>query len=238
MPQESKYTKTILCLANSRKMSGRCLAGKEFGGGNIGPWIRPVSARPHEEISEEERRYKDGHTASLLDIVSIPMLEPRPGTFQSENHLIADEYYWKKDARATWAQVVEAIDNVKGSLWLNGSSTNNGQNDQVPEEEAVKRKGSLVLVKPSNLTIEVAPEGGIYAPVKRRVRADFSLNGEYYNFVLTDAVMERKFLRGADGSFPVKDALLCISLGEVFQGHAYKLAAALITPDRVGQNDE
>ena len=219
-------------------MSGRCLAGKEIEGDKIGQWIRPVSARPHEEISEEERRYEDGHTASLLDIVLIPMLEPRPGTFQSENHVIADGYYWEKKASAGWAQVVEAIDNVKGSLWVNGSSTYNGQNDQVPELEAVKLRGSLLLVKPSNLTILVAPEGGVYAPAKRRVRAEFSLNGLHYNFVLTDAAMERKFLRGANGSFPVNDALLCISLGEVFQGHAYKLAAALITPDRVGQNDD
>ena len=238
MPQEPKYTKTILCLANSRKMSGRCLAGKEIGGDKIGPWVRPVSARPHEEISEEERRYEDGHTASLLEIVSIPMLEPRPGTFQSENHLIADEYYWTRKAKATWAQVAGAVDNVQGQLWVNGSSTYNGCNDQVPEAEAIKLKGSLLLVKPSTLSIEVAPEGGVYAPAKRRVRADFSLNGLNYNFVLTDAAMERKFLKGADGSFPVKDALLCLSLGEVFQAHAYKLAAALITPDRVGQNDE
>jgi hypothetical protein len=50
--------------------------------------------------------------------------------------------------------------------------------------------------------------------------------------------MERSYLRGKNGTFPVADALLCISLGEPFKGYAYKLAAALITPDRVGESDD
>ena len=47
--------KRIVCLANSRKLNGRCLAGKEFGGKGVGTWIRPVGAREHGEVSEYER---------------------------------------------------------------------------------------------------------------------------------------------------------------------------------------
>lgn len=81
------YTKKILYLANFRKEGGRCVAGKEvLSGGQLGGWIRPVSARTKEEISEKERAYKDGGTASVLDIIRIPMREFGPlNTMEKES---------------------------------------------------------------------------------------------------------------------------------------------------------
>jgi hypothetical protein len=238
MAQEPKYNKTILCLANSRKMSGRCLAGKEITGSKTGAWVRPVSVREHQEISEGDRRYKDGHTANLLDIILIPMLDPRPGTYQSENHLIADRYYWKKIGTATWDQIQKALDTDAAPLWIDGFSSNGGDNDRIPEDRATKVKGSLLLVKPTDLKIIVAPKGDPNAPDKRSVRARFALKGGTYDLGLTDAAMETKYLKGKNGTFPITDAVLCISLGEPFKGYVYKLAAALITPDRVGKSDD
>ncbi len=84
------YIKRIVCLADSRKMSGRCIAGLEINNDDsVGGWIRPVSIRPSEEISLLDRRFKDGSQPSLLDILEIPMLNPQPHACQTENHLIA-----------------------------------------------------------------------------------------------------------------------------------------------------
>jgi hypothetical protein len=69
----AKYTKTIICLANSRKRSGRCVAGKEIVAGKIGGWIRPISARPAGELSEGERRLDNGQEPKLLDVIQIAM---------------------------------------------------------------------------------------------------------------------------------------------------------------------
>jgi hypothetical protein len=237
MAQEVKYNKTILCLANSRKMSGRCIAGKELANNKFADWVRPVSGREHEEISESDRRYKDGHTAALFDIFAIPMLKSAARGHQVENHLIADQYYWTKKDRASWAQVEKAIDSVTGALWANGYSSSNGVNDRVPEDKAAKLNGSLVLIRPEKLRIRVAPKGDPNAPNKRGVRTEFVFNKEQYNIGLTDAKMERVYLQGKDGAFEVKKALLCVSLGEVFKGYAYKLAAALISEDRLAEKD-
>ena len=65
------YVKRIVCLANSRKMSGRCIAGLEIEGDQVGGWIRPVSNRSTEEISLFEQRFEDGSEPDLLDIVEV-----------------------------------------------------------------------------------------------------------------------------------------------------------------------
>src|SRR5687767_486764 len=112
-----KYKKTIICLANSRKLSGRCIAGKEIISGKVSSWVRPISNRLTGELSEEDRRYPDGQDAKMLDIIEIPMIEAKPHSYQSENHLIDAEYHWEKVRHATLAEVRSAIDVVKGPLW-------------------------------------------------------------------------------------------------------------------------
>lgn len=83
--------KRIVCLANSRKLCGRCIAGREWNDGRAGRWIRPVSDREHQEVSEYELQYEDGGDPRVLDVIEVPMLEPLPQSFQSENWLFDSE---------------------------------------------------------------------------------------------------------------------------------------------------
>lgn len=222
------YSKTILCLANSRKQSGRCIAGREITDGKPGDWIRPVSGRDTEEISEEERRFKDGDTPSVLDIIRIPMLEPRPKSYQSENHLIDDQFYWEKVRRASWQEAAAAVDPVQGNLWENG---HHDRNDRIPEDRAGQLPNSLLLVRPENAVIRP-----VQALHKKQVRASFGLNGQDYDLVVTDPEIERYVLKMTDNDeYPVPRALLCVSLGEIFEGHAWKLIASVITEKRARQ---
>jgi hypothetical protein len=222
-----KYTKTIICLANSRKITGRCVAGKEIAGDKIGGWIRPVSSRPAGELSEEECRYENGQDPRLFDVITIPMVEPRPHGFQSENHLIDDGYYWAKEREAGWDDLKAALDKVSGPLWDNSSSSYNGLLDRVEESTANELGSSLRLVEVKDLKIVVAVEGGGLFPAKRKVRGRFTLNGAQYSLSVTDPVVERQYLAGKDGEFKVGNAILCISLGEPFEGYAYKLIAGV-----------
>ena len=94
---------------------------------------------------------------------------------------------------------------------------------------------SLCLVLPERLRLRVAAErGGIGLPARRRVRARFQLCGHTYCLVVTDPTLEAEYLAKQDAEYPVAQALLCVSLGELFRGHAYKLVASVITPDRTG----
>src|SRR5436190_1749279 len=138
-------TKKLLCLANSRKLSGRCVAGKEFGPMGPGPWVRPVSARPSEEVSIYERQYENGSDPRVLDIIKVPLIEPRPKTFQSENWLLDPDQYWVRDGRLTSQELPEICDDPD-TLWQNGYSTNHGLNDDVPEEIADTFHTSLYLL--------------------------------------------------------------------------------------------
>lgn len=96
------YTKTIVCFANSRKLNGRCVAGREWDGRRFGAWIRPVSAREKGEL-DVERYYGDWADPHLLDVIEMSLLEPRPSSYQAENHLVDPGAKWRLVGRATVA---------------------------------------------------------------------------------------------------------------------------------------
>jgi hypothetical protein len=220
--------KTILCLANSRKLSGRCIAGREImpdadDGLQYGSWIRPISARVTAEISEEERRYENGSDPHVLDITEVPMLVADPHLHQTENWVIDDKRHWHKKGEASWEGVCALLEKPD-SLWTVGDSTQYGMNDRVSLEKATEMTRSLMLIKPEYLQVHV----GVSGPFKRRVKASFLYNGTQYSLVVTDPVVERAFLAKANGAYALEEVLLCVSLTENWEGWCYKIVASII----------
>jgi hypothetical protein len=227
------YVCEIVCLASSRKWSGLCVAGKLVDGPRKGSWIRPVSARPTRELSEKERRSKDGADPALFDVISIPMASSSSHAFQTENHRIDERFLWSWTRRAGWTDVLFLLDDVRGALWENSSSSIGGLHDRVDERRApalVSRfGGSLCFVRVSDLTIVVSTEGADF-DARRKVRGEFNCGAQRYRLATTDPQIERLYLAKPDGRYHAGDALLCISLGDAYNGYAYKLIAGIFLP--------
>lgn len=222
--------KRMVCLANSRKLQGRCLAGCEIGQGRPSIWIRPVSDREHEEVSEYERQYENGSDPVVMDIIDVPLKEPRPKGYQQENWLIDPDLYWVKVGTLSWDDL-EAYAVTDGTLWVNGHHTFHGVNDVIPVDVAATVQSSLTLIHVRRLDLHVFKPGEAFGNPKRRVQGQFEFAGNRYSLWVTDPNIEREYLARQDGHYSLGESYLTISLGEPFEGNCYKLIAAVIQED-------
>jgi hypothetical protein len=223
--------KRIVCLANSRKHEGRCVAGREWDKDNIASWVRPVSARPDEELSIPEVRYRNGEEPQLLDIVEMQLIEARPKDHQPENWLNDGSRHWEKNGELRWRDLERLVDRV-APLWSDGSSSQGFLNNRVAAAEAKAVHDSLRLIRVDQLWIRVYETGGRYS--KRRVQARFRHAEVEYRLAVTDPDVEQTYRAKPNGCYQLGESYLTISLGELYKGYCYKLAAAIFPPKRGG----
>lgn len=223
--------KRIVCLANSRKRSERCIAGIEIDhdGKGVG-WIRPISARPSREVSKYERQYRDGSDPRVLDIVNVPLLNPLPHEYQQENWLLDPKYRWERVGRLRWDELKRLAD-PPSPLWINSYHTLYGRNDKIPYEQAVRLKNSLRLLRVERLVLAVFSPYAAFNDTKRRVQGQFTHHGVEYRLWVTDPIYEVAYLAKPDGRYELGECFLTVSLGEPYQGDCYKLIAAIIEPE-------
>lgn len=222
-------TKRILCLANSKKLGGRCIAGREIDDATPGPWVRPVSTRPSEAVSENERQYQDGSEPRVLDVIDVPLLHAVPHACQVENWQLDTGYRWRLVRRAAWAELLHFVE-MPLTLWDNGRSTYLGLRDEIPQATADVLPRSLYLIHVDQVTLRA------FRNSKHRVQAQFAHLALTYKLWVTDPVVEGSYLALADDEFVLGECCLTISLGEPFRkgdGETcrYKLVAAIIRRD-------
>lgn len=222
----SRYTKTILCLANSWKPGGRCIAGKEINGHQFGGWIRPVGPGAGGAVSFEDRHYQDNSDPALLDIIDIAMSGAAPHPFQPENHQIDTQWYWVRRRQLPLASLPQALDPIQPNLWSTTSSSGSGINDRVLEANAPNFGYSLRLIRVNDLEIRVSVENPGFSD-KRTVRGFFSYSHNHYALSVTDPATRDNYIKLQDGIYTIGNAILCISLGEPYGGYCYKLIAGV-----------
>ena len=224
----SVVTKRIVCLANSRKEGDRCIAGKEvLADGRYGGWIRPVSDRADEAVSAGEREYPDGSEPRLLDVIDLPVLTARQKGYQKENWRLDSQRRWRKVDRLG-PQALASLADPPGPLWVNGFSTQHGRNDRLPVARALSLDSSLRLIRVGALKLDVIAPRAAQGDFKRRIKAQFRYAGGEYRLWVTDPIYEETYLNRPNNTYTLGESYLTVSLGEPYQGHAYKLVAAII----------
>jgi hypothetical protein len=74
------------------------------------------------------------------------------------------------------------------------------------------------------------PRGMNFGNTKKKLRGYFTYSGHHYAIMITDPIIENSHLSMLENTYDIGAALLCASLGEPYQGYAYKLIAGVILP--------
>jgi hypothetical protein len=223
------YVYQMVCLANSKKPGGRCVAGKISTGQYQNYWIRPVAPRANRTITLDDQAYEDGEHPSLLDVINITYSDRQAQTFQQENHIIHDTEWWELVGQFDTRNLHTLVDTPQ-SLWeTTNDDSYSGLNDRIPARNLVDARPSLFLIRPERVRIKVSSEGAYRGDNRLMVRAFFTYNRISYGLKVTDLVFESKYQRRGAGEYDAENILyFTVSLGEVDErGYGYKLVAAV-----------
>ena len=216
------------CLAASMRPNGFCYAGKDI---VTGRWLRPLTSAAVHGISGYDRVFAPGDPAKIGDIVAVDLGDTFPLGCQTEN-VLRGFGRWKRAGQFSFGDAKMMVDEPK-ALWENGRSTKRGLNDEMSKVVADKFDHSLLLIAVSDLCLVTRNEG--FGTVKIKTRARFSYRGTRYLLSMTDPDCNE----AAIGEKSVGAALVTCSVSEPWEKpdtgeqYVYKLAAGIITPERL-----
>ncbi|MDP3041140.1 MAG: hypothetical protein Q8N62_00180 [Candidatus Omnitrophota bacterium] len=209
--------KEIICLANSTRTGGKCVAGITV---DNREWFRPVSEEG--QLSDEQIKYANGKLPELLDIIRIPYKKLQPTAYQPENVLISEEG-WQYIGKWPKNKLDSLCDKPK-EIFINQVIK-----DRITVEffEKNRLKSSLLLIKPESIKLFRKDFRN-----KKKLRAIFVYNDLEYDFGVTDPIFCEKYAKEKEGFYKLdsKDVYLCISLAAPFYKDrcCYKLVASII----------
>lgn len=218
-------TRYLICLANSRKYSGRCVAGVELlpsqkrgqryevKSTNGRPaWIRPVSGKEFGQV--DDHLVED---INLLDIIKIDDLAECPEGYQSENILFQPEAIEVVESVPPEPRFLDKLTSpIERDLFGNQTAT-------ISPEEIALLDYSLVLIKPESWSCH--HHTNIYG---KKTRMKFTHNQIDYDLPITDLNFCETFENCPSIGESFSSVYLAISLGKFFKGYYYKLVAGVI----------
>lgn len=200
--------KRVLILANSRKHTGRCVAGKD----SDGNWIRLTKYGDGPIPIPEAANY------NILNVVEFEGLVNRPSI---------NNNYHTENSIYTGATLLGALSLDKLDVFLDKPMTIFGPDRLMDREDADKLDHSLLFVKVQKFNIS-----WIYCGTAQgyKLRADFFYNGMHYTDIsVTDVYAESRFnALGMAYSEKYEEAYITVSLGVPYFGRTFKLISGII----------
>ena len=182
------------------------------------------------EVRASECKYGNGNDPKLLDIIEVPLLEPKPMKHQSENWLIDSGRKWKKVGSFPQAELLSLTDPV-GPLWIDGHAIGNVRNDRIPVASQHRFSSSLRLIRVDWLKLAVLTPGARFDDLRQRLLGRFCHADNEYALWVTDPVYEDRYRAKRNKLHQIGECWLTISLAErEYKGAIYKLIAAIIEP--------
>ncbi len=208
----------IICLANSYKEGGRCIAGIQIDSNNIPiiidsqpKWIRPIYNTKHGQIP-----YNLVQNVKLLDIVEFELTENIQQGYQSENVYFKDNSITIKSGISNF-NLKDYCQNVPLIFGNNGNA--------VSQNDIINLSYSLLLVNITNFKVSTRtfPER-----INPQYRLAFTYNEINYNFPITDPIFIDVYKSNQKILDDKNEIQVVVSLGVVFNDWYYKLIAGVI----------
>lgn len=213
----------MLCMANSRKNNGRCIAGIRVNivRGRVEVlrdeksepiWIRPVC----KETGYREIPHTYSFNINIFSLVEFNEIGCRPEGHQSENIEVEIDSIKVSGTCMPSAQYLDSL--LSRDRYIFGDNTKS-----IRETKLVNIRKSLMLIKPENTYLEKTED------FFRRVqlRAVFSYFGEEYNLPITDEEYVQRRIR-TNQETEYNNIYLTVSLGQVWHSRVYKLIVGVI----------
>lgn len=208
----------ILCLANSYKEGGRCVAGILLDNNNApilknnkAVWIRPVCKADHGQVPNSLCE-----KIIPLDIIEINGANNVGDGYQSENTSFDENEI---------LSIGKANRNILKNLYSGTNLIFGNRGKALPEETIKTLDHSLILV---NLTefkiVEKKYEDREYP----QVRLNFSYNNNSYDLPITDPIFLDNYNNNKTILNTKNDIDVVLSLGIPFKDWYYKLVATII----------
>ena len=218
--------KYFICLANSYKHGGRCIAGIEVvpqSDGSLGivrhddgrpRWIRPVSMSANGEIPNHL-----AESFKIFSLVKLTDVEPCPDNAHTEDVHCTRMEICPFELSPTKDFLNQLIDTQHQAVfYFRGKS--------IPTTIIDRLDYSLMLIHPDN-ACAYCDEGR----ENSKYRMKFTYNGSNYDFPITDPVFLEQFKKSPNSYADLDGVYLVLSLGIAFEGFHYKLVATVLIPN-------